>query len=172
VRGKNPLRVVLDTLLRTPPSSKLARSSKSVPTLFVHGPRAAASRRARLESQGAQLLEVKLDASRRHLDLMAALEALYEHGVRKLLVEGGSQLHGALLAAGVVERVAVFVAPRILADSKAKPLAAGPAKSSIGQALTLADVRYRKVGPDLLVVGTLPVRKQPPAHERWTSRAR
>ncbi len=154
-RGKNPLRVVLDTRLRTPASSRIAGASPHARTLFVHGPKAPRAQRTRLTERGAELLEVALDAQRKHLDLKAALEALFARGVRTLLVEGGSELHGALLAQKLVDRVAVFVAPRLLVDSSAKPLAAGPAKNSIAEALALSNVRYRKVGQDFLVLGTL-----------------
>jgi diaminohydroxyphosphoribosylaminopyrimidine deaminase/5-amino-6-(5-phosphoribosylamino)uracil reductase len=153
VRGKNPLRVVLDSRLRTPIASCVARPG-SARTLIVHGARAAQVRRRALASANVELVEVA-QGKGGGLDLLAVLAALQARGVRKLLVEGGGRVHGALLQAGLVHRVALFIAPRLLADSFGKPLAEGPAKARIADALTLKDVRYKKLGPDMLVTGKL-----------------
>jgi diaminohydroxyphosphoribosylaminopyrimidine deaminase/5-amino-6-(5-phosphoribosylamino)uracil reductase len=153
VRGKNPLRVVLDSRLRTPFASCVA-STTNARTLIAHGPRAPLARKRALAAAGVELCELALHKDG-GLDLVALLATLQARGVHKLLVEGGGRVHGALLAAGLVHNVALFIAPRLLADSFAKPLAEGPAKARIADAHALQGVRYRKLGPDLLVTGKL-----------------
>jgi diaminohydroxyphosphoribosylaminopyrimidine deaminase/5-amino-6-(5-phosphoribosylamino)uracil reductase len=68
-------------------------------------------------------------------------------------------VHGAFLDAGLADRVAIFVAPRILADCGAIGLAAGRSKARIRQALEVRSTRVRRFGPDLLIEGELQSRR-------------
>jgi diaminohydroxyphosphoribosylaminopyrimidine deaminase/5-amino-6-(5-phosphoribosylamino)uracil reductase len=155
VRGKNPLRVVLDSRLRTPLGSKLARVTPELRTLIFHGPRASARRRDALLGKGVDLLQVPLDA-RGRLRLAHVLRELARRAIARLLVEGGSHVHGAFLDAGLADRVALFIAPRILGDTRALPLATRQGPLRLDAALTLNAVTVRRLGGDLLVEGDLP----------------
>ncbi len=154
VRGKDPLRVVLDGSLRTPPKSKLARGAAAVPTLIFHGAGISDRKRRALERLGLTLVQVPTDR-RGRLRLSRVLHELAKRDVVRLLVEGGAQLHGALLDAGLADRAAVFVAPRILGDADAPSLAAGKARRRMDQALDLEAVETRRLGPDLLITGDI-----------------
>jgi diaminohydroxyphosphoribosylaminopyrimidine deaminase/5-amino-6-(5-phosphoribosylamino)uracil reductase len=154
VRGKHPLRVVLDSRLRTPERSKLARVTPELRTLIFHGPRASKQKRARLAARGVELFEVGYDA-RGRLHLRDVLRELARRDVVRLLVEGGSRVHGALLDAGLVDRVAVFVAPRLLGDAAARPLADRGRALTLAQALALESLDVQRFGPDLLIEGSV-----------------
>jgi diaminohydroxyphosphoribosylaminopyrimidine deaminase/5-amino-6-(5-phosphoribosylamino)uracil reductase len=155
VRGRDPLRVVLDTHLRTPPSATLVRHGSRASTLIVHSPDAPAEARARLaDHPGVELLEAPLDAQG-HLDLEPVLRELGRRDVVRLLVEGGAKVHGALLARGLVQRASIFIAPRLLGDPRAIPLAdAGPI-ARIADGWRLVRPELRRFGDDLLVEGEL-----------------
>lgn len=153
-KREQPLRVVLDSKLRTPLTSKVAQIDERTRTLIVHGPRASSAKRRRLSELGIDLAEVP-EAGKGELDLRSVLAVLGIYGARSVLIEGGSATHGAFLRSGLVRRVALFIAPKLLADSFGKPLASGPPRRTIAEALALTNVRYRKVGPDLLVTGLL-----------------
>ncbi len=73
-----------------------------------------------------------------------------ERGVQSLLVEGGATIHGAFIKAGLVDRVAVFVAPRLLGGGV--PISRG-ADLPLGRALRLGPLTVRAVGDDLLITG-------------------
>lgn len=154
VRGDNPLRVVLDTRLRMPVRSKLARVSGSRRTLVFHGPRASARRKRELERCGVELVEVALDKKGRPR-LSAVLRELARRNVVRLLVEGGSEVHGAFLDAGLADRAALVISPRILADAEATPFARGRARARIADALGLREVTVRRLGMDVLFEGVL-----------------
>jgi diaminohydroxyphosphoribosylaminopyrimidine deaminase/5-amino-6-(5-phosphoribosylamino)uracil reductase len=154
VRGKNPLRVVLDSRLRTPARSKLARVTPKLRTLIFHGPSASARRRAELTRCGVELAQVPVDR-RGQLRLQPVLHELAKRGIVQLLVEGGSRVHGALLDAGLAHRIQLFVAPRILGDAAALPLAARHGALRLDQALALHGLRVRRLGPDLLITGDI-----------------
>lgn len=154
VRGRDPLRVVLDTHLRIPPASKLVRHDSRAATLIVHGPDAPSEARARLaDHPGVELVEAPLDRDR--LDLEAVMRILGARDIVRLLVEGGAKVHGALLSRGLVQRAAIFVAPRLLGDPRAIPLAdAGPI-ARIADGWHLASPDVRRFGEDILVEGEL-----------------
>ncbi len=85
----------------------------------------------------------------RRRDLRRDLEALArDHEVQSLLVEGGASVHGALIAAGLVDRVAIFLAPRLLGGGV--PMARG-ADLPLAKALRLGPLSTRTVGADLLI---------------------
>jgi diaminohydroxyphosphoribosylaminopyrimidine deaminase/5-amino-6-(5-phosphoribosylamino)uracil reductase len=162
------LRVVLDSRLRTPPKSRIAQVTRAARTLIVHGPKASAARRRALTAAGVSLAQVAVD-HRGRLSLDAALEALREVGVATLLVEGGPTVHGAFLDGGLVDRFWIALAPKLLADADALPLAAGGPRARIADALPLRIERVRHVGPDLLIEGSL---SRPPTLRAPTPRAR
>ncbi|HKP62162.1 MAG TPA: dihydrofolate reductase family protein, partial [Polyangiales bacterium] len=73
----------------------------------------------------------------------------------RLLVEGGSRVHGALLEAELVDAAAVFVAPCILADVRALPLAHGERSARLQDALRIPRPQVRRLGDDVLFRGPL-----------------
>lgn len=154
VRGRNPLRVVLDSRARTPLSSKLVRTAKSTPTLIFHAATAPATRLSKLQAAGVQLHRIGV-LKAGGLNLRTALRALGRRGCRSVMVEGGPTLHGALIERRLADRVAIFIAPRILADAAGLPLAIGRKKHSMNQAWGLSDVRRRSFGDDTLIMGSL-----------------
>ena len=154
VRGRDPLRVVLDTQLRTPPDAALLRQRSAEKTLVVHGPNAPSRRRRALARAGAELLEVRTSRDG-HLDLRAALRELGRRDVVRVLVEGGATVHGAFLDAGLADRAAVFVAPTILGDREAIPMAAGRGRDRIASAWRLAEPTVRRLAEDVLIEGDL-----------------
>jgi diaminohydroxyphosphoribosylaminopyrimidine deaminase/5-amino-6-(5-phosphoribosylamino)uracil reductase len=139
-----PVRVVLDGRLRTPVDARVL--SAAAPTLIFTA-RGAPARRARaLRAAGAEVVE--LAAGRGPLPLAAVLRALAARDIQAVLVEGGAAVHGAFVAAGLADAVALFVAPRLLGGGV--PIAAGLGRG-LGRALDLAALEARQVGPDLLL---------------------
>lgn len=153
VRGRDPLRVVLDSTLQTPVDSQLVRTAAQVPTLVFHGSDYNTERATALRQAGVTLKQVARGQA--GLDLHAVLVELGAQGVVRLLVEGGPTLHGSLLDAGLVDRAAVFVAPRILADSSAMPLAIARPRLQMAEAFALQAPTRRSFGDDLLIEGAL-----------------
>jgi diaminohydroxyphosphoribosylaminopyrimidine deaminase/5-amino-6-(5-phosphoribosylamino)uracil reductase len=132
-----PLRVVFDGSARLPLASRLAKSARRVPVLVVTDRAEAATVRA-LEAKGV-LVE-------RAPDILPKLELLHQRGVRSLLVEGGSILAGALLAAKAVDRLIIFQAPVLLGPG------ALPAFSGASEIERLTVIERREFGEDLMTV--------------------
>jgi diaminohydroxyphosphoribosylaminopyrimidine deaminase/5-amino-6-(5-phosphoribosylamino)uracil reductase len=153
VRGQDPLRVVLDSKLRTPPSAALLQTNSKARALIFHGRSADPEHARALQSAGAELFDV--ETNEHGLDVNAVLRQLAQRGIMRVLAEGGPRLHGALLDAGLVDAVAVFVAPKLLADPAAAPLAFGAARERIADAYRIETPRIRTFGEDVFIEGPL-----------------
>jgi diaminohydroxyphosphoribosylaminopyrimidine deaminase/5-amino-6-(5-phosphoribosylamino)uracil reductase len=106
------VRIVIDSHLRTPLMSKLVRSASGKnPVWFLHRDGADPGRKRALEGAGARLFE--LPSSPAGIDLAAALAALAQAGLTRILAEGGGTLAAGLLRANFVDRLAWFHAPAI-----------------------------------------------------------
>lgn len=104
-----PVRVVADARLALPAGSRLAATAGALPLWLLHGPDAAAAAAERLTGAGAVLLPVPVDGAER-LDLATGLARLAERGITRVLAEGGGRLAAALVAAGLVDEIALFQA--------------------------------------------------------------
>lgn len=146
-----PLRVILDGRLRTPPTARILRTGGTRPLVIgAHGRRAdpaMGARIRRLERAGAEVL--LLAAARDgHIPLARVLAALAEREVQSLLVEGGSHVLGAFIAARLVDGVAWFVAPRLAGAGVGVVQGGGLDWSS---PIVLGPPTTRVVGGDLLI---------------------
>ena len=152
VEGADPLRVVLDSNLRTPAHAKvLGGEDTEAGTLVFHAEDADLSRADAIRRPGVELVAIPRAGS--GLDLDAALRVLGKRGVLRLLVEGGGRVHGALLDMGLADHAALFIAPRVIGDARAPSFASGAGVESIAQAWQLRNERVQVVGSDLLVTG-------------------
>lgn len=111
---RSPLRVVLDSRLRLPPSSALARTARERPVLVVAGEAAPAGNAAALEALGVTVLRAETDGGA--LALPAVLRLLAGRGITRLMVEGGPMLAAALVKADLVDEAALFRAPRTVGE--------------------------------------------------------
>jgi diaminohydroxyphosphoribosylaminopyrimidine deaminase/5-amino-6-(5-phosphoribosylamino)uracil reductase len=116
------------------------------------GPDAPASRVRDLEAQGATVLAMPGNQGRP--DVASALRALAVAGVVELLLEGGGTLAWSFLAAGAIDRVAWFVAPKLVGGRGAGPLA-GLGVASMDRAIALRGTAIERVGEDLLIEADL-----------------
>ena len=148
-RRGTDLRVVVDTQLRTPVTSRVVASARAVPTWVLHRPGADEDRGRALRDAGVRLIEVPaVDAG---VDMAAALTELGQAGLTRVLVEGGAQLAGSLLRAGLVDRVAWFHAPAVMGgDGLAAAAAFGVA--GLDGMPRFVRTGQRAVGDDMLTL--------------------
>lgn len=150
VPGRDPLRVVVDSGLRTPLTAAVLAGGAASGTLLAVTDRAPSERRAAVQALGATVLCLPDDGAGR-VDLAALLAALHARGAGAVMVEGGARLITSLLRARLVDRLVVTVAPKILGagieavgDLGIRDLAA---------ALTLAETRVSQYGRDMVIDG-------------------
>ena len=111
--GPDPLRVVVDSSLRTPPDAAVLSEDACEGTVLAVTERTDESRCESARSLGATVLKLPVNYSER-VDLDALLEALHERGIGSVMVEGGAKLITSLLLGRLVDRLAVCIAPKIL----------------------------------------------------------
>jgi diaminohydroxyphosphoribosylaminopyrimidine deaminase / 5-amino-6-(5-phosphoribosylamino)uracil reductase len=150
--GKGPLRIVLDSHLRTPATAALLKQARALTPLIVAAkPRKAdrglVLRQRKLEAAGAEIWFAPASRDGRAA-LTLVLRQLATRGVQSLLVEGGSQIHGAFVAAGLVDSVALFLAPRLVGAGV--PIVEGPGLDWRKPA-TLGPISVRALGDDILL---------------------
>jgi len=149
--SRQPKRVLIDSRLDVSPSAKLLRGDP----ILVFTVSDDAQKRARLEALGAEVVMAPLDAQHKgKTDLAAVARVLGERGFNEVTVETGAKLNGALLAAGVVDEIVLYLAPRIFGDT-AQGLFALPELTSLDQALRPRIVDVRAVGEDLRISARL-----------------
>jgi diaminohydroxyphosphoribosylaminopyrimidine deaminase/5-amino-6-(5-phosphoribosylamino)uracil reductase len=144
MRGRQPLRVVLDAQLRTPPQARILSTDAS--TLVLTSSRAPADRIATLQARGAQVVTV--DDAVSGLDLDAVLAQLAEERCNEVLVEAGATLAGAFVAAGLVDELVCYVAATVLGDA-ARPLLRLPVLEQLTERRRFRWLDVRAVGGDL-----------------------
>jgi len=149
--GRNPARIVLDSRLQTSPAARVYSADAAGRRLLVTAADLGSDRHSPFARRGVEVLTVP--RSGEHLDLSAAMTALGGGGLQCLLVEGGGALNGALLRAGMVDRVMLFMAPLLLGGSNGKPLFAGNGVVRLADALRLNGLQVSRVGEDLLLEG-------------------
>jgi diaminohydroxyphosphoribosylaminopyrimidine deaminase/5-amino-6-(5-phosphoribosylamino)uracil reductase len=147
---RQPARVVFDSAARLPADSALARSTDQAPLYVFAEAGADEARVAALREAGAEVIELAGERERRLAD---ALAELGRRQITSLLVEGGAELAGSLLAAGEVDQLRVFVAPIVLGAGK--PLAAGAGFERVADAIEPLSLDWERSGEDMLASARL-----------------
>lgn len=145
--SRQPLRVVLDSALRMPLSAKILHGGVLIYTVSHDAEKISA-----LEKMGAAVCVLSAPAGR--VDLHAMLKDLAQRGCNEVLVEAGSVLNGALLQAGLVDELVLYLAPQFLGDA-ARGMASLGELTRLAQRVALQWQDVRQVGNDLRVLATI-----------------
>ncbi len=121
-RARDPIRIVLDSQLRTPPSAHLMPKHKGPRTIIATTDDAPAAKERALVKAGAEVMRFKARANGQ-VPLDRLVRELGEQGITSVLVEGGGEVHASFLSYGYVDEVVLYIAPKIVG---------GPAKSWVG----------------------------------------
>ena len=146
--GKNPVRIICDSHLRTPPDSRVVRTAREVPTILA----AAApppERRKALEDAGCQVWDLPGPEGR--VDLNALMDRLGARGIDSVLLEGGGTLNWAALHSGIVQKVQAYIAPKLFGGTAAKSPIAGLGVETPAQAVRLVRTTVTQIGEDFLL---------------------
>lgn len=147
--GRDPLRVVVDSCLRIPLKSRVVQQQSSAVTLIATTSQAPAAKIAELQETGCEILTVPdVDGK---VSLPELWRELGRRNVQSLLLEGGRTLAAAALNAGLINRLQVYIAPKLLAGAGLSGLFAGEGCTLMKDALPLENLVVEKVGEDLLL---------------------
>jgi len=146
-----PLRVVLDSEARIPLDCRLVSGELPGKTLVCTTERAPRERLQALDDRGVERLVVSGEDGK--VDLCAALGALGKRGITSVLAECGGQLASSLIAARAVDRVAAFIAPKIVGGEAAPTPVEGVGVELMSEALQLRGPAWTVLGEDILLTG-------------------
>lgn len=149
--GRDPVRIVVDTHLRIPEEARILRLDSSAPTLVATGEQASEGKIGLLRELGAEILVLPLVEGR--IDLKVLMERLGARGLQSILLEGGSRLNAGAFAAGIVDRMMIYIAPKIVGGDDGRGIFAGPGIEKMADARGLTDIRLRRFGDDILIEG-------------------
>jgi 5-amino-6-(5-phosphoribosylamino)uracil reductase/diaminohydroxyphosphoribosylaminopyrimidine deaminase/5-amino-6-(5-phosphoribosylamino)uracil reductase len=150
VDGPDPLRVIVDSRLRTPLDANVLAGDAAHGTVLAITDRAPSERRQVAQQRGASILVLPEDEAG-HVQIAPLLERLAERGVRSVMVEGGAGMLTAFLRARLVDRMVVTLAPKVLGRGID---AVGDLEiGDLANALRLADVVYERYGDDIVIDG-------------------
>lgn len=144
---RQPLRVVLDSTARTPTTAKIV--DDTAPTMLVVAELASAERLHALQAAGVEVLRAGMG---RRTDAAEALEALGGRQVTSVLVEGGPTVAAGLIAGGLVDRMVLYLAPKVIGGRGAPGPVGGDGASEVSQAAPFAIDTVYEMGPDIKMV--------------------
>jgi diaminohydroxyphosphoribosylaminopyrimidine deaminase/5-amino-6-(5-phosphoribosylamino)uracil reductase len=152
-KGKDPIRIVLDSRLRLPLTAKLLTQKSTAPTWIACTNAASPEKVAALQALGAEIiLAPSLD---HRVDLQALLPLLGERRIQSLLVEGGAEVHGSFFAAGLVDKFHLFLAPKFIGGRQAPGILGGQGIARLAEAPLARNLSIHHLGPDILITGYL-----------------
>lgn len=154
--GQNPVRIIVDSMARTPLDAKVV-TDKKAPTIIAVSSAAPAARIAALRSQDVEVMIVEQTES--GIDLRQLFQQLGARRITSILVEGGAAINASVLAANLIDKVHFFIAPKIIGGQMAPGPVAGSGAESVDQAIMLEDTSTQILGGDILINGYITKRE-------------
>ncbi|MDW7999005.1 MAG: bifunctional diaminohydroxyphosphoribosylaminopyrimidine deaminase/5-amino-6-(5-phosphoribosylamino)uracil reductase RibD, partial [Thermodesulfovibrio sp.] len=149
-RGKNPLRVIIDPELKIPLNYHVYNPPPS--TIAVVNERQLSNENIRhLTNKGVEILTFNSEK----VDLSWLMEELGKREITSLMIEGGSSLNSYALWSGIVDKIMIFIAPKIIGGVKSYPCVGGFNYKNLDQAFEVKNLRIRRLGSDILLEGYL-----------------
>jgi diaminohydroxyphosphoribosylaminopyrimidine deaminase/5-amino-6-(5-phosphoribosylamino)uracil reductase len=152
-RRRPLLRVIVDSHLRLPLVSRLAQTAKDDVLVFCAF--AEEKKKRQLQEHGIQVEQVAAAGEDGRPDLQAICRSLAEREITGVMIEGGALVNWAALASGIVDKLFLYYAPKILAGTGSVPFAGGAGFRTMGEAAHLKWFRLHRFGEDFAVEGYL-----------------
>lgn len=150
--GRNPYRIILDSRLRIPEGARVIGASPSK-VIIVSTELAPKDKLGKLEKQGVQILMI--DSREGRIHLKSCLSKLGELGMMTLMVEGGSQVNGSFLDEGLIDKILLFLSPKLMGDHQALGIFSGREIYDLQEAVALKEIKTKRMGDDVLIEGYL-----------------
>lgn len=145
--GKNPVRIILDTHLRTPPTSTVVTDNEAE-TWIVTGCNVNATKKEAFQKEQIKLIELSSET----IDIYPLLQILAEKGITSLFVEGGATVNGSFLKEKCVQQLITYIAPKIIGGHNAPTSFGGEGIGKLTDALNVTIESIEKIGHDLKII--------------------
>jgi len=149
--GRDPIRVIVDSKLRTPPSAKVITQKSSAKTYIAAIPTASKDKLVSLLDAGAEIVLARAKSGK--VDLKHLMKMLGTYGIMSVLIEGGAEVNASALKAGLVDKVVMFIAPVLMTGADSLCSIGGRSPLNLKQSIKLNHVSLRMIGKDLMLEG-------------------
>lgn len=150
--GQDATRIILDSRARIPLESRVLNLDSPARTIVAVTPQASQEKVDQLKHRAEVLIIPEQDG---RVDLQALMAKLGQMEVMSILLEGGAEVNASALKAGIVDKVMVFIAPKMIGGREAPCPIGGAGIDNLSDAVRLIDMSVEQVGPDILVTGTI-----------------
>lgn len=150
--GASPKRIVLDSRLRIPLDANLLSDSHVKRTTIATSHQASKRKEGSIRKRGASVWRMNKEAHG-GVSLPSVLRKMGEEGITSLLVEGGSEIFSGFFKANLVDKVSIFIAPKILGKGLSAIQDIGI--NSMAESVELQGLRRQQVGNDILLTGRI-----------------
>jgi len=150
-KGKDPVRIILDTRLSIPENAKVLHLESEADTIVISSEDTDAEKRKRLSDKGARVISAPLKHGRINLKLL--MGSLGNIGITSLLIEGGSRVIASALQSRIVDKIMFFYAPKILGGDDGFPICRGPGPELMRQSIPIRDMNIFRFGEDVMMEG-------------------
>jgi diaminohydroxyphosphoribosylaminopyrimidine deaminase/5-amino-6-(5-phosphoribosylamino)uracil reductase len=147
--GRNPLRIVLDSTLRIPMDAKLITDGLAETWIFT-SQNYNQKKRHQLESLGISVFETSGEI---RVDVQDVVRILGEKSISSLFIEGGGTINSAFLEQGLIDKVVLYFAPKLIGGKDAPTFLEGAGFDLMKDAVELTDGGFTKVGKDFRFTG-------------------
>ena len=151
IRNKNLKKIVLDSTLQISKSAQLFKNTLNGQCIVATTLKASKVKIKILEKMGVQVIVCPVTAN--GIDLKWLFKELVKNGIISILIEGGARTIGLALKQNVVDKIQIFVAPKILGDQEAVSSITGLNIVNVNYSIQLKDITIQKIYNDLLIEG-------------------
>lgn len=145
----HPVRVIIDSRLRIPLDARVVQDQQAR-TIVFSTQQASLEQMMRLNALGVEVIRC---GDGPQVDLHRAMELLREREIGSVLLEGGGRLNGAMLAAGLVDKVVLYIAPKIIGGAAAPGVFAFDGFERMADAIQLERIEVERIGDDCCITG-------------------
>ena len=147
VKGKNPIRVILDSTASIKSTSKIIKTCKTIPTIIVVSEKATQKNIIRLEKEGLEVIK----CGQNEINLKKLLHILRKKNIKSLLVEGGGLTNWSFIKNGLVDEIIVTITPYVIGGSNAISLFQGKGFDKISHAPTVTLKKINRMKNELVL---------------------
>ncbi|TLX67859.1 MAG: 2,5-diamino-6-(ribosylamino)-4(3H)-pyrimidinone 5'-phosphate reductase [Thaumarchaeota archaeon] len=151
VKGKNPTRIILDSVGSIESTSQIIKTCKTVPTIIAVSKKITQKNIVRLEKEGLEVIK----CGQNKIDLKKLLHILRKKNIKKLLVEGGGTTNWSFIKDGLVDEMIITITPYVLGGSIAISLVHGEGFGKIAQAPLLKLKKINRMKNELVLHYTI-----------------
>ncbi len=147
--GRNPIRIILDSSLKIPFEAKVV-TDKLAETWIFTSQKYSREAKERLEQLG---VKVFVTSGKERVDLHETLSILGEHSVSSVLIEGGGEVNASFLQEGLVDKLILYVAPKLIGGRTSPSFFSGEGIEKMADAIKIDNMEVEKVGNDFKFTG-------------------